>query len=75
MPIASWSINGSIASSRPAITSAPSSEILDILPADQTAQLLAQELEARGFKRQGAKLVRRDSGIVIEIDPAKAEKC
>jgi FtsH ternary system domain X5 len=48
-------------------------EILDILPADQTAQLLSAELEARGFKRQGSKLVRSDKGIVIEIDPATAE--
>lgn len=48
-------------------------EILEILPCDQTAELLAEELKARGFEPKGDKLVRREKGVIIEIDPKTAE--
>jgi hypothetical protein len=47
-------------------------EVLEILPADQMAQLLAEELERTGFRRRGKSLIRRQQGITIEIDPASA---
>jgi FtsH ternary system domain X5 len=47
-------------------------EVLEILPADQMAQLLAEELERRGFQRRGKSLIRRQLGITIEIDPETA---
>jgi DNA anti-recombination protein RmuC len=45
-------------------------EILEILPAEQMAELLAQELEGRGFERQGSALVRTDDGVTISVEPA-----
>jgi hypothetical protein len=47
-------------------------EVLEILPADQMAQLLAEELARRGFERRGKSLSRRQLGITIEIDPETA---
>jgi FtsH ternary system domain X5 len=47
-------------------------EVLEILPADQMAQLLAEELERRGFHRRGKTLSRRHEGITIQIDPETA---
>lgn len=48
-------------------------EILEILPCDETAEVLAQELKARGFEQKGDKMVRREKGVVIEVDPKTAE--
>jgi hypothetical protein len=45
-------------------------EILEILPAEDMARLLAEELERRGFQRVGSKCVRRQNGVTVEIDPA-----
>jgi len=47
-------------------------ELLEILPSDQMAQLLAEELQRRGFQRRGQSLSRRDQGITIQIDPETA---
>lgn len=47
-------------------------ELLEILPAEQMAELLTAELTRRGFQAQGKNLVRRDQGTVVEIDPAKS---
>ena len=44
-------------------------EILEILPPEQMAALLAHELEKRGFQRRGGALVRPEKGITITIDP------
>jgi len=44
-------------------------EILEVLPPEQMAGLLADELERRGFKREGDALVRREKGIVITVEP------
>ena len=42
-------------------------EMLEILPTERMADLLAAELQRRGFKKQGAKLVRQTKdGVVIE---------
>jgi tryptophan 2,3-dioxygenase len=47
-------------------------EVLEILPADQMAQLLGEELERRGFQRRGKSLSRKHQGITIQIDPETA---
>ena len=48
-------------------------ELLEILPCERMAELLANELKKRGFKQQGENLIRTaKDGIVIEIDPADA---
>lgn len=47
-------------------------EVLEILPADQMAQLLAEELKRRGFERRGKALTRRHEGITVQIDPETA---
>ena len=44
-------------------------ELLPILPKEQTAELLAAELEKRGFEREGAVARRTEpDGVHIEID-------
>jgi hypothetical protein len=48
-------------------------ELLEILPADQMAELLAAELERRGFHRRAGSLCRQQhQGITVEIDPESA---
>jgi hypothetical protein len=42
-------------------------ELLEILPPEQMAELLAQELTGRGFKRQGAAVVRNAKGVTITV--------
>jgi hypothetical protein len=48
-------------------------ELLEILPADQMAEILVEQLERRGFERRGQKLVRRDKGVTVAIDPETAD--
>jgi hypothetical protein len=48
-------------------------EILEVLPADQMADLLAAELEAAGYRREGGQLVREQDGVVITVDPKTGE--
>jgi hypothetical protein len=48
-------------------------EILEVLPGDQMAGLLAAELEATGYHREGGVLVRKHDGVVITVDPASGE--
>jgi hypothetical protein len=48
-------------------------EILNILPADQMAGLLAAELEAEGYKRDGDMLVRKLDDVNIAVNPATGE--
>jgi FtsH ternary system domain X5 len=45
-------------------------ELLEILPPEQMAALLAEELERRGFVKQGSSLVRKEQGIQIRVEPA-----
>ena len=47
-------------------------ELLEVLPRDEMAALLRQELTGRGFREEGKgkALVRRGDGLSIEVDPA-----
>jgi DNA anti-recombination protein RmuC len=48
-------------------------EILEVLPPEEMAGLLADELERRGFQRQDdGTLVRRTKGAVVTVEPATA---
>ena len=48
-------------------------EILEVLPPEQMADLLRQELRDRGFQEEGEKLVRRDQGVTVQVDPKTGE--
>lgn len=57
-------------------------EVLEILPPEQMAQLLGEELERRGFERKGELLQKHlEGGIVVTVDPrtgtvmVQAEAC
>ncbi len=43
-------------------------EILEVLPPQQMSELLAQELEGRGYKRNGNNLVRKLDGVTVTVD-------
>lgn len=43
-------------------------EVLEILPAEQMAGLLADELEKGGFRRDGNTLVKEQDGVVVSVD-------
>ena len=43
-------------------------ELLDILPAEQMAEILAQQLEGIGFERDGNTMKRVDDGVEVEVD-------
>ncbi len=45
-------------------------EILEVLPCEQMAGLLSDELQKRGFEKKGNVLVRAEDGITITVDPA-----
>jgi hypothetical protein len=45
-------------------------EILEILPGPEMANLLAAELERRGFRGDGKELVREDKGVTVRVEPA-----
>jgi hypothetical protein len=44
-------------------------EILGVLPPEQMADLLADELAQRGFEHDGDTMVRKQNGVVVEVDP------
>lgn len=46
-------------------------EILEILPAEQMAELIAMELEKRGFERKAGQMVREDDSVVVTVDPRR----
>jgi hypothetical protein len=46
-------------------------EILEILPSEQMAGLLADELEKGGYRREGNLLVKEEDGVVISVDTEK----
>jgi FtsH ternary system domain X5 len=48
-------------------------EILEILPCEEMAELLREELLRRGFEAKGEALVRGGDGLVIEVDPGSGE--
>lgn len=43
-------------------------ELLEILPPEQMAEILAAELGSRGFKRSGQRAIRNDQGTTVDID-------
>lgn len=43
-------------------------EILEILPQEQMAGLLSDELEKGGFRREGNLLVKEEDGVVVSVD-------
>src|SRR5437763_15375064 len=45
-------------------------EILEVLPPEQMAGLLADELAKRGFERKGNTLSRKEDGITVTVDTA-----
>src|SRR5436305_6118258 len=48
-------------------------ELLEVLPPERMRELLANELQKRGFTQQGEKLIRREKdSVAIEVDPATA---
>lgn len=47
-------------------------EMLEILPAEQMAELLEQELSRRGFAKKDDVLVRSSNGVTVEVDPCSA---
>jgi hypothetical protein len=48
-------------------------EILEILPGDQMAELVARELKARGYEEQDGKLVKSNGGVTVAVDPKSGE--
>ena len=48
-------------------------EILEVLPSEQMAGLLADELEKGGFRREGNLLVREQDGVVTTVDAQTGE--
>jgi hypothetical protein len=47
-------------------------EILEVLPPEQMAGLLADELERRGFQRDGTRLTRKQNGVLVTVETATA---
>jgi hypothetical protein len=45
-------------------------ELLEVLPPEQMAQLLTEELKGRGFEEKGGALVRKQKGVTVRVDPA-----
>jgi hypothetical protein len=49
-------------------------EVLEILPPEQMAELLKEELKQRGFEeREDGTLVRNDGGVTITVEPCTGE--
>ena len=48
-------------------------EILEVLPPEQMAGLLADELEKGGFRRDGTELVKEEDGVVISVNAETGE--
>jgi hypothetical protein len=47
-------------------------EILEVLPSQQMAGLLADELERRGFERNGTRLTRKQTGVTVTVETTTA---
>src|SRR5438093_5203834 len=43
-------------------------ELLEVLPREEMAEMLGQELEARGFRRQGTTAQRTGNGVTIAVE-------
>src|SRR5438270_13231056 len=44
-------------------------ELLEVLPPEQMAQLLTEELKGHGFEEKGGALVRKQNGVTVRVDP------
>jgi hypothetical protein len=44
-------------------------ELLEVLPPEQMAQLLTEELKGRGFEEKDGALARRQKGVTVRVDP------
>ena len=44
-------------------------EVLEVLPPEQMAGLLSEELKNRGFKEDGDQLSRKQNGVTVSVDP------
>src|SRR5947209_18632328 len=48
-------------------------ELLEVLPCEQMADLLREELKRRGFEDKNGRLVRAEGDLTAEIDPKTGE--
>lgn len=48
-------------------------EILEVLPPEQMAGLLADQLEKEGYRREGNILVKEEDGVVVSVDAQTGE--
>src|SRR5829696_3753076 len=48
-------------------------EILEVLPPEQMAGLLADALEKEGYRREGNTLVKEEDGVVVSVDAQTGE--
>ena len=48
-------------------------EVLEILPADEMGSLLRDALQARGFQEEEGKMIRRQEGLTVAVDPENGE--
>lgn len=48
-------------------------EVLEILPPEQMAGLLADELEKQGYRREGNLLVKEEDGVVVSVNSETGE--
>ncbi|HEX5270574.1 MAG TPA: hypothetical protein VFW33_08820 [Gemmataceae bacterium] len=44
-------------------------ELLEVLPPEQMARLLTEELKGRGFEEKNGALVRKREGVTVTVDP------
>ena len=49
-------------------------ELLELLPKEQMAELLGQELAKRGFERDGNQAVKQDGDTSVSVDLETAEQ-
>src|SRR5438093_10105133 len=45
-------------------------EIIEVLPCDQMAALLEEELKQHGFDKKGEKMVRHEKGVTVTVEAA-----
>ena len=43
-------------------------ELLEVLPREEMADMLARELESRGFRREGQTVIRSGRGVTVEVE-------
>jgi hypothetical protein len=48
-------------------------ELLEVLPPEQMARLLTEELKGRGFEEKGGALVRKQNGVTVIVDPKSGD--